>query len=331
VPDAPGLDAAGILRAAVDGTVKVLVLLGCDLLADFPDRALVQQALAKAERVLCVGAFPDDAAAHAHVLLPPTVWGEQRGTMSNLEGRVVRLGRKVTPEGTAMEPWRIAAELASRLGTDFDLETVDEVQDEIARVAPAFAGVDAALVRRARDGVILPLAEHVDELTFGPASTGAGVSWEPIPPTAEEASAEAAPAEPPTPALPLAVWSGDAPAPAGVPADAYSLRLVAARTLYGSDRVVAASPSLASLAEGGARLRVHPRDRDALGVAEGDQVRVTTAHGTVELAIEDDAATQQGTAFIASNRTGPGTGDLVDAAASVTDLRVETLTSGAGA
>jgi anaerobic selenocysteine-containing dehydrogenase len=124
------------------------------------------------------------------------------------------------------------------------------------------------------------------------------------------------------------VWSGEAPPPAGIPVDAYSLRLVAARTLYGSDRVVAASPSLARLAEDGARLRVHPRDRDTLGVAEGDRVRVTTAHGSVELAVEDDPRTQQGTAFVASNRTGPGAGDLVDVTAQVTDLRVETISPG---
>ena len=85
-----------------------------------------------------------------------------------------------------MEAWRIAAELAVRLGHDFDLETVDEVQDEIARVAPAFAGVDAALLRRARDGVVLPLADHVDDLATGPGAPGAGVSWEPIPPRADD-------------------------------------------------------------------------------------------------------------------------------------------------
>jgi NADH-quinone oxidoreductase subunit G len=354
VPEAPGLDAAGILRATVEGSVKVLVLLGCDPLADFPDRALAKAAVEKAERVICVGAFADDGAAHADVLLPPTVWGEQRGTMSNLEGRVARLGRKVTPEGTTMEPWRMATELAARLGADFDLELVDEVQDEIARVAPAFAGVDAALVKRARDGVVLPLADHVEELTFG-VGTSAGVSWEPIPTAAEEplpedlveqglaaelpaAEAradgdESSPVEivAPAPPIPLTVWSAEAPAPAGVPVDAYSLRLVAARTLYGSDRVVAASPSLARLAEDGARLLVHPRDRDALGVAEGDRVRVTTAHGSVELPLEADPRTQQGTAFIASNRTGPGAGELVDATASVTDLRVETITPGGSA
>ncbi len=205
VPDAPGLDAAGILRAAADGSVKALVLLGCDPLADFPDRALAEAALSKVERIVCVGAFPDDGAARADVLLPPTVWGEQRGTMTNLEGRVARLGRKVTPEGTTMEPWRIAAELAARLGADFDLELVDEVQDEIARLAPAFAGVDAALVRRARDGVVLPLVEHAVELRFGTGPAGAGVSWEPIPTTAEES-------------LPVDLLPGD-PADDAPPAD----------------------------------------------------------------------------------------------------------------
>jgi len=331
VPDAPGLDAAGIMRGAVDGTIKLLVLLGCDPLADFPDRALAREALAKAERVVCVGAFPDDGAAHADVLLPPTVWGEQRGTMSNVEGRVVRLGRKVTPEGTTLEPWRIAVELAARLGTEFDLELVDEVQDEIARVAPAFAGVDAALVRRARDGAVLPLVDHVDELAFGAGSAGVGVSWEPIPTTAEDVTEDAtADSSPPVPApaLPLHTWSGDAAVPPAASADAYSLRLVAARTLYGSDRVVAASPSLARLAEDGARLLVHPRDCDALGVADGARVRVSAARASVELPIQADLRTPQGTAFVASNRTGPGAGDLIDAAASVTDLRIETVSPG---
>ena len=182
VPSAAGKGATDILRAAAAGEVRCLVLLGCDPLVDFPDRTLARAALQKVERVICVGAFPSDGIEHADVVLPPTVWGEQQGTTTNLEGRVLRLGAAVSPEGATMEAWRIAAELAVRLGHDFDLETVEEVQDEIARVAPAFAGVDAALLRRARDGVVLPLADHVDDLATGPAAPGAGVSWEPIPP-----------------------------------------------------------------------------------------------------------------------------------------------------
>jgi NADH-quinone oxidoreductase subunit G len=349
VPEAPGLDAAGILAAAADGRIKALVLLGCDPIAEFPDRELVHAALEKVERVVFVGAFP--ASVRSDVLLPTAVWGEQAGSTTNLEGRVLRLGRKVTPEGTTMESWRIAAELATRLGQDFDLETVDEVQDQIAAVAPAFAGVDALLLKRARDGVVLPLADHADDVAFGPAAPGAGVSWEPIRPAAmveveispagptggtpdegrehaepdaELAAVAVTPSPPPQPPVPLHTWSSAAAAPAAVPVDAYSLRLVVGRTLYGSETVVAASPALARLAPDGALL-VSPRDRDRIGVADGDTVRVTSPRGSLELPVLGDPSTPLGVAFLAINRTGPGAADLVDVTATVTDLRVETL------
>jgi len=356
VPAARGLDAAGILAAAAEGRIRTLVLVGCDPLTDFPDRPLVEAALSNAENVIVVGAFAADAGDHATVVLPITVWGEQDGTASNLEGRVQRLARKVTPGGATMESWRVAGELAARFGADFDLELLGEVQDEIARVAPAFAGVDAALLRRARDGVVLPLVEHAHEIVWGPAPLGAGVSWEPIPAgsdaepvvdtdiepapsgdateaaESDDAAESGAPVESggathavPAPGVALHTWQGPAEHAPVVPVDGYALRLVAARTLYGTDRAVQESPSLAQLAPVEPVLLVNRIDRDRIGVADGDRVRATSARGSVEIAVQADPATHQGTAFIASNRRGPGVGDLVDAGEAVTDLRVETL------
>ena len=293
VPADSGLDAARILAATARGDVRVLVLLDCDPLSDFPDRSLARAALGHADRVLCVGVFPDGAATRADVVLPPTVWGEQAGTMTNLEGRVLRLGRRITPAGATMEGWRIAGELAARLGFDFDLETVEEVQDEIARVAPAFAGVDSAMLRQTTDGVVLPPHER---------------------------AAEAA-----SPPVALHVWDRQAAAAVPVPVDAYALRLVAARTLYGSDRVTAASPSLARLAEDGPRLLVNARDRERIGVDDGVVVRVTSAGGSLELPLHADAATPVGVAFIAVNRAGAGAFDLIGIDDPVTELRVETI------
>ena len=68
-----------------------------------------------------------------------------------------------------MEDWRIAVELALRLGADFDLESVDEVTDEIARLAPAHQGANAALLRRAVDGVVIPVGQTEDPVLGGPA------------------------------------------------------------------------------------------------------------------------------------------------------------------
>jgi NADH-quinone oxidoreductase subunit G len=327
-PAATGLDAAGILRGAADGSIKTLVLLGADPLVSFPDRALARDALAKVEHVVCVGAFAGDGIEHADVALPPTVWGEQRGSTTNLEGRVMRLGRIVTPDGATMEPWRIACELAVRLGADFDLESTDEVQDEIAKVAPAFAGVDAALIRRARDGVVLPYAERPDEVHFGPGAPAAGVSWEPIPAAPEEITTPEASSSKPRvvePPVALPTWGAGAPAPAAAPIDAYSLRLVAARTLYGADRIVMASPSLARITDDVARLVVNSRDLATLGVEEGTAVRATSSRGTVDLPVAVDDSVPRGTAFIASNRSGPGAADLIDVGEPVTDLRIQVI------
>jgi len=330
---ARGLDATGILSAAAAGDLHTLVLLGVDIVADFPDRDLVRRALDQVPFVIAIGAFASDA-ERADVFLPTSVWGEKTGTITNLEGRVLRVTRLVTPEGTTMDDWRIAAELAVRFGTDFGLDTVDDVQDEIARSAPAYAGVDADLIRRARDGAVVPVAEHPDEIVFHPViGVTAGVSWEPIKPglAAEDTEAShdtestvAAAGDAPTAAPDLYVWDREASAPVPVPPDAYSLRLVAARTLYDAGRTVAASPSLAPLAPGAA-LIVHPTDLSRVGVVdEGAMVRVTSARGTIELPVHADTAIAPGTCFIPFAQGEPGANDLIDVTAPVTELRVET-------
>jgi NADH-quinone oxidoreductase subunit G len=343
VPATRGLDTTGVLEAAAGGRVDTLVLLGADLVQDYPDRIRMRAGLDGVGFVIAVGAFLGDAADRADVFLPTSVWGEKAGTMTNVEGRVMRQARLITPEGTTMDDWRIAAELAARFDVDFGFETAEDVQDEIARVAPAHAGVDAELIRRARDGAVLPIADFPDEIVLHSThGANAGVSWEPIRPgvVADEPSADApenvddvaddeqgaATETRGADVPPLHVWDRHAPAPASLPPDAYSLRLVVARTLYDAGRVVSASSSLAALASG-ASLVVHPSDLGRIGVAaEGDDVRVTSTRGTVTLPVVVDAATAPGTAFIAFAQGGPvGANDLVDIAGPVTELRVETI------
>jgi anaerobic selenocysteine-containing dehydrogenase len=274
-----------------------------------------------------------------------------------------------------MTDWRIAAELALRFGADFDLELVEEVQDEIARVAPAHAGVDAKLIRRARDGAVLPLSDHRDELVLGPLRLPVSTpSWEPIAPRvaeeethassqgsgvvaatgtgasptiepglaatamppedpelaaveqqADEVAERAAAATPSADAVPqLYRWS-EPTTDATVPGrDAYALRLVTGRTLYDGGITVAASPSLASLVPE-RLLLVNPHDRDRIGVEDGAEVRVTSARGSVTLPVRADPTILAGTAAMPFNLDGEGVGELVDASAPVTDLRVESL------
>ncbi|HEX4489597.1 MAG TPA: NADH-quinone oxidoreductase subunit NuoG [Acidimicrobiia bacterium] len=350
VPDARGLDATGILQAAAAGKIHALVLLGCDPLSDFPDRTLARDALEAVSSIIAVDGFLSDSVKQADVVLPPTMWGEKQGTVTNLEGRVQRLGRKVSPPGSAMDDWRIAGELALRLGSDFDLEQIDEVTEEIARVAPAFAGATAAVLRRARDGVVLPVAEHRDEIVWrGGALTilaedGSGASWEPIragaagspdlndttaetgtAPEAPEETAAAADTVSAAPAPPRSVvWDRSFGSPDAPGRDAYALRLVTGHTLYEGGRTVVSSPPLAGLVQP-RRLRVNASDLTRIGVDDGATVRVTSARGSLDVALHVDASLPAGVARLDFTPGARGAADLIDVSAPVTDVRVETL------
>jgi NADH-quinone oxidoreductase subunit G len=336
VPEEAGLDATGILRAAADGKVQVLVLLGADPLSDFPDAELAHRGLDGAGFVIAVDGFVSDSTRRAHVFLPTTLWGEKTGTVTNLEHRVQRVGRKVAPEGTAMDDWRIASELAYRLGSDFDFATVDEVADEMAQVAPAQLGATAALLRRARDGVVLPVRDHLGEVVLRTrelslmAEDGQGTSWDPIKvegaepadssdivaDTGSEVAPEAAPA--------LYVWEPSASDTTAAPRDAYALRLVVGRTLYDGGRLVSETPLLAALVPT-AQLHVNPHDLAALGVESGTDVKITAARSTLTAPVVSDPAVPVGIASMTFPADGTGPALLIDVDAPVTDLRVETL------
>jgi predicted molibdopterin-dependent oxidoreductase YjgC len=246
-----------------------------------------------------------------------------------------------------MDDWRIAAELALRFDVDFDLESVDEVQTEIARAARAYRGVDPHVIRGARDGVVVPMTE-VPVLVSGP-RVGADVTnvdvstpqtgiadaeaghGDPVPmdsaDTAEsdlppgDEGPETAPVAPPSPDLYRWTPAGaDAPA---APPDGYALRLVVGRKLYDGGLVVSHGPSIAHLAPGAA-LHLNPIDQERLGVADGGTVRVASQRGSVVMAVRASTAVPKGVAYLPHRQPG-GDVDLVDTAQPVTDLRVETV------
>ena len=117
--------------------------------------------------------------------------------------------------------------------------------------------------------------------------------------------------------VPLPVWTIiDPPL-----LDAYSLRLVVTRKLYDRGTLVRSSPSLADLAEP-ATLRLHPQDFDRLGVAAGDDVRVTSNRGNVTVPTVPTRRAP-GIALIHANQAGGRANVLIDGNAPVTDVRVE--------
>ncbi|HWC37721.1 MAG TPA: NADH-quinone oxidoreductase subunit NuoG, partial [Acidimicrobiales bacterium] len=77
VPEARGLDTAGILSAAAEQRVAALVLLGADPLRDFPDRELAARGMAAASFVVAVDTFLNESSGQADVVLPAAAYSER--------------------------------------------------------------------------------------------------------------------------------------------------------------------------------------------------------------------------------------------------------------
>jgi NADH-quinone oxidoreductase subunit G len=346
VPARRGLDAGGILAAAAEKRIQALVLVGADPASDFPDRTLATRALAEVGFTLAVDLFGNDGSLeHADVILPAAGYAERAGTTTNMEGRVTRLGQKVTAPGTSRPDWMIAADLAMRLGADLGFESLDEIALEIERLAPAHAGLTPQLLARPgfRDGIVVPLTEEgpteverateAIEVTSNRAHLGnvvpenlpdADARLEPL--AGEASSPTSAPGRSRPPLLRYRPAGSARQAP---PVDQYSLRLVAPRSLYDAGAYVQRSPSLAALAEGPC-LRVNPGDLARMGVRTGDRVRVSSSRTSLILDVAADPRVLRGSAVLTFNAPGEGAAELIDGSQPVTDVRIETVKPGRG-
>jgi NADH-quinone oxidoreductase subunit G len=109
------------------------------------------------------------------------------------------------------------------------------------------------------------------------------------------------------------------PAPA---ADAYSLRLVATRSMYDLGTFLRHSPSSAQLAPGTV-VRVNPADFASLGIEAGAEVTVSSPRASLRTNVVPDAGVPRGSAAMVVNQPEIDPLLLVVSGAAVTDVRVE--------
>jgi NADH-quinone oxidoreductase subunit G len=161
-PQQGAADTAEILELAAAGKIDTLVLLGADPLSDVPDADLSRRGLAGARNIISIDTFMTPSTSQADVVLPAAAFGEKNGTTTNLEGRMSNVAQKITPAGTSRPDWMIAAELATALGKDLGVGSVEEVTAKLANTVPQFApAVNTKALRH--DGVLM---NHPTPLTL---------------------------------------------------------------------------------------------------------------------------------------------------------------------
>ncbi len=151
-PDQPGLTVTEMIPAAGEGKIRALYILGEDPALTDPDLNHVRTCLDACEFIVLQEIFPSETAAFADVLLPGASFAEKDGTFTNTERRIQRVRRAIDPPGEARPDWIITAEIARRViqlegrepigpQADWEYQSPAQIMNEIAAVAPSYAGV----------------------------------------------------------------------------------------------------------------------------------------------------------------------------------------------
>jgi assimilatory nitrate reductase catalytic subunit len=111
-----GLTACEIFDAIECGKIKGLLSISFNPLVSIPDANRTHAALRKLEFYACIDFFLSESGRYADVVLAGSLQEEDEGTVTNGEGRCIRLRQSVLPPGEARVDWQILVDLATRLG-----------------------------------------------------------------------------------------------------------------------------------------------------------------------------------------------------------------------
>ena len=292
----PGVSACELF-GQFGGAVRGLMVVASNILVSAPDSDVLAGGLGALDMLVVADMFLSETASRADVVLPIAQWAEEDGTMTNLEGRVLRRRKAMEPPEGVWTDSEILAALATRLGCAAAFDTAPET---------AFAEL-----RRASSG--------------GPADY-AGISYDRI--DAEDGVFWPCPdaASPGTPRLFLdrfATEDGRArfhPVEYRGPAEtadrefAYTLTTGRLLTHYQSGSQTRRVPELQA-AEPACFAEIHADTARTLGVAIGDNVRLSTRRGSIVLPVRITRDIRLDTVFVPFHWGGASSANLLTNAA----------------
>lgn len=317
-----GVPAVRLLRSlGTPGGPRALLVHGSNVVVSAPNAGGVIERLKSLDLLVVCDFVPSETALLADVVLPVTQWAEEEGTMTSLEGRVIRRRAVVRPPGEARSELWILAELARRLGgpaTPAFPTDPAVVFDELAR-ASAGGPADYSGLSHAR-------------LDADEASGGPGLFW-PVPAGPAEVPGRAGPGGVAVPAYPAgASGTHEHPGTPRLFLDRFATpdgraRMVAVDHVGPSDEVRPGAPfylvtgRVLQHYQSGAQthrvaelerlvaepyVELHPVLGFRLGLPDGARVRLTSARGRVEATARWTDAVRPDTVFMPFHWSGIG-------------------------
>jgi anaerobic selenocysteine-containing dehydrogenase len=279
----PGLDAVGMFEALEAGDVKALWIVGCNPLATMPNANQVRRGLERAELLVVQDCYhPTETTRMADVLLPGAMNLEVEGTMTNSERRVSLMQPVVSPAGEARPDWEIGARFGALMGFEeqFAYSSASDVFEEHKRCcADVYAlqmnGISYRRLRR--HAVQWPCPDH--------SSHGVARRYRNKTFATRNGRAQFHPVD----YLP----------PADAVTERYPMVLNTGRLAsQWHSRTKTGHVAKLNKANPEPFVNAHPGDADALGLKDGDSIRVVSRRGYARSTLRLDDGIRPGTLFM---------------------------------
>ena len=281
VADEPGSTYDGMLKAAAEGSIAAMYVMGSDPASEKP---AFKEALEKLDFLVVQDMLLTETAKLADVVLPASSYMESSGTFTNVERRVQMAPAALKPLGSSLPDWEILKALANRWpGVEessgkkkgkkqkghkpWRYNHTNDIFVEITKVVPMYAGFDR-------------------EITLE------GVQW----------SARAV--ESPVKLQPVEF---DEPQPT----EEFPLRLLADHLLYDGGSMFRLSEGVEELAVKPS-VFVSPKLASSLGLEEGEKVNVVSPNGRITLPVAFCDGLREDTVFVPYSMEGAPVEALLD-------------------
>jgi formate dehydrogenase major subunit len=271
----PGLTVVEITRGALEGRIKGMYMMGENPFLSDPNINKVRKALAHLEFLVVQDIFLTETAEFADVVLPASSFFEKTGTYTNTDRRV-QLGRPVLElPGEARCDWEIICDLSRRMGYPMDYASPAEVFAEFADLTQSYRGLTHDNL--GPGGKLWPCADPVhsdgEQILFGdgfPTPSGRGRL---VPAEFQHAKE--------------------------MPDDEYPMVLNTGRLLehWHTGSMTRRSVALDAI-EPEPFVEMHPDDAAALGIADGQLVRVSSRRGAILLPVRLGRRQVRGAVFV---------------------------------
>ncbi|MEX2182146.1 MAG: formate dehydrogenase subunit alpha [Gemmatimonadaceae bacterium] len=246
-----------------DSPVRGLYIMGENPIISDPDVAHAEEWFLGLEFLAVQDLFLTESARCADVVLPGASFAEKDGTFVNTERRIQLSRKAVDPPGNARGDLEIVLDLSRRLGVPTPYSTAEAVFEEIARVTPSWRGVSYARLRERIGGLQYPVPHATHE--------GTAFLFDDRFPTTDGRARMVA-----VEYLP----------PAELPDAEYPFFLNTGRQMYHWHTGTMTRRSNALDArESTATVELHPTDAAEIGVADGDEVAITSRRNTIRIAV----------------------------------------------